>query len=614
MLTSEEGLLTISKQLQVLFSQCVRVIVDSNPIRMIHALETMAVLFKHIFRKKFSNFGFDILHICGGGFERGDVIFKSMTANIVTLLRNDKLSVPEKSAAIALLSILVSGAENINQNSIIEYFYREDVFDALLGLFILAKDHSEANSSTLFGALFVCLSLINYQKYESARNPFTPRLADFHDAVGNRVLVDTLVHALQLCRQSSRAVIEERQKEAAQSILSKVLSSFWSSGDSGKAPPLSPEMLNARQGVALTILYEICHSNKDFFLRAFLEGHGWAWDQLQPGKRTIGAQSSSDSITQGKKPNAALQGQASLLREMLQLGSVLFLTVKDERSALHSKICLLSLTLLCEDESLLDCLHDERFAFNPPLITLRKSKTVPISAPPTDGGSSVLPPIVQLLDVLLEFLKNNVHNQLQVRLHWQCLAIFHRVLCYQKTNHLCLKRFKWDQLWKQMFRLLGFVSRDDWLRKAEVIELCELITTLFNMFITFGDTFLPSGTDYDFLYYELIRETRTISTLGDLIDKYAANSVLALQLENLRMIISHFKARIDQWTAANEGGTMTPEDVLGVIKRNYGSLKLTLLDNLDVFTPYMEQPTQVSFFRQLIRTVMIDYKPTASTL
>ncbi len=44
-----------------------------------------------------------------------------------------------------------------------------------------------------------------------------------------------------------------------------------------------------------------------------------------------------------------------------------------------------------------------------------------------------------------------------------------------------------------------------------------------------------------------------------------------------------------QWTAANEGGAMSPEDVLGVIKRNYGSLKLTLLDNLDVYTPYMEQ-------------------------
>jgi hypothetical protein len=83
--------------------------------------------------------------------------------------------------------------------------------------------------------------------------------------------------------------------------------------------------------------------------------------------------------------------------------------------------------------------------------------------------------------------------------------------------------------------------------------------------------------------------------------------------------------------AANEGALMSPEDVLGVIKRNYGrcvvcplwlsglslcvcSLKLTLLDNLDAYTPYMEQPAQVSFFRQLIRLVIADFKPTTSVL
>ncbi len=68
-LTSEEGLLGLAKSLHLLLSQCVRAVADSNPIRTVHALETLAVLFKHIFRKKFANFGFDILNLCGG-FER----------------------------------------------------------------------------------------------------------------------------------------------------------------------------------------------------------------------------------------------------------------------------------------------------------------------------------------------------------------------------------------------------------------------------------------------------------------------------------------------------------------------------------------------------------------
>ena len=78
-----------------------------------------------------------------------------------------------------------------------------------------------------------------------------------------------------------------------------------------------------------------------------------------------------------------------------------------------------------------------------------------------------------------------------------------------------------------MFRLLGFVAKDDWFRKPETIELAMSITTILNLFITYGDTFLPSGNDYDYLYYELIREAKTLSAVTLLIEKYAADSALA---------------------------------------------------------------------------------------
>ena len=40
------------------------------------------------------------------------------------------------------------------------------------------------------------------------------------------------------------------------------------------------------------------------------------------------------------------------------------------------------------------------------------------------------------------------------------------------------------------------------------------------------------------------------------------------------------------WTTSNEGVNLTPPDVLKLIKANYGVLKLTLLDNLDVKSLY----------------------------
>lgn len=79
-------------------------------------------------------------------------------------------------------------------------------------------------------------------------------------------------------------------------------------------------------------------------------------------------------------------------------------------------------------------------------------------------------------------------------------------------------------------------------------------------------------------------------------------------MENISAIVAHFSQRIEAWSRANEGAALSPDDVLQVIKRNYGSLKLTLLDNLDVFAPYMENPGQVSFFRQYIRLLVSDTK------
>ena len=35
--------------------------------------------------------------------------------------------------------------------------------------------------------------------------------------------------------------------------------------------------------------------------------------------------------------------------------------------------------------------------------------------------------------------------------------------------------------------------------------LCPQVATIFNLFITYGDTFLPSPVTYDELYYEIMR-------------------------------------------------------------------------------------------------------------
>lgn len=42
-------------------------------------------------------------------------------------------------------------------------------------------------------------------------------------------------------------------------------------------------------------------------------------------------------------------------------------------------------------------------------------------------------------------------------------------------------------------------------KTSDIFSLASQVVNIFNLFITYGDTFLPSPTSYDELYYEIIR-------------------------------------------------------------------------------------------------------------
>ena len=48
--------------------------------------------------------------------------------------------------------------------------------------------------------------------------------------------------------------------------------------------------------------------------------------------------------------------------------------------------------------------------------------------------------------------------------------------------------------------------------------------------------------------------------------------------------------------------------ILDVVRANYDSLTLKLQDSLDLFESYAENPTFTSFFTNLIRSMVTDYR------
>ncbi|KAL5470714.1 hypothetical protein EMCRGX_G028720, partial [Ephydatia muelleri] len=137
------------------------------------------------------------------------------------------------------------------------------------------------------------------------------------------------------------------------------------------------------------------------------------------------------------------------------------------------------------------------------------------------------------------------------------------------------------------------------------------IVRIFNLFITYGDTFLPNPAIYDDLYYELIRMRKVFDDIYIMGVKHSNGPLkevcerLLSHIVNVRAISTHFVPKIDHWCTANEIASITPDQVLDVVRSNYDSLTLKLIDGLDHYDRYTEKPKETLFFTQLVGVLWV---------
>ncbi|XP_067881994.1 armadillo-like helical domain-containing protein 3 [Heterodontus francisci] len=62
------------------------------------------------------------------------------------------------------------------------------------------------------------------------------------------------------------------------------------------------------------------------------------------------------------------------------------------------------------------------------------------------------------------------------------------------------------------------------LEKYNIFALALMVVNLFNVFITYGDTFLPTPSSYDELYYEIIRMHQVFDNLYSMVLRLSTNS------------------------------------------------------------------------------------------
>ena len=224
-----------------------------------------------------------------------------------------------------------------------------------------------------------------------------------------------------------------------------------------------------------------------------------------------------------------------------------------------------------------------------------------------------------VLDLMVETLLSHLRRNLPMDLYARCLGIVHRLLCYQKRCRVRLT-YNWQELWTALISVVKFIvsNESQLIPKYNIFVLAMQVINLFNLFITYGDTFLPSPTSYDELYYEIIRMHHVFENLYAMALRHstsggqwkATSNRIANDLVNIRAIINHFTTKIDSWAAMRKISALTENQVLEVVRANYDSLTLKLQNNLDHYVKYSEKPHETTFFTQLMRSLTSQFRQT----
>lgn len=592
---SYEELSALKETVNNLFYQCVQILKDGNQIRAMNSLQTLCALVHGVFSKNHVDYGFDIINILIG-FNSADQLMQTLIEQLSHFLCLD-YPATLKSLSLKFFLILVTATENVSQNTLLEYLMMNSAFEAIIQLL---KD-TKSRQYHGYDALLLLTTLVNYRKHEAA-NPYIVKLSIIDDEMA----LNGFGQVVSLALSDFNRKFSEEELKPHSSFLSS-LSSFVESMFISEEGDLDRYNIKANNAVLLA-LYEAVHLNRNFLIT------------LTHCQVDASGQFRAPSLTElpdVKTPSLVHDDcnlpPSNLLVTFLEFSSIIMLNTKDESNMNTCKLCFIILTCITEDQYANSIIHDVNLVYKVQLHRMRmRHRKVSF-----DRYNAYRPLACPLLDLMVEFILSHLTKCLPFELYHLCLGVIHRILCYQKKTRVRLQ-YNWKELWTALISLVKFlVTQESLLAKnCNIFHLSIQVMNVLNLFITFGDTFLPSPSCYDELYYEVIRMNIVFDNLYSLTLRYTTvdgewkefAAKLMNSLVNIRAIINHFTPKIDSILSENNISALTEEQVLEVVRNNYDTLTLKLYDNLDQFERYTEKPIETAFFTPLVRSVISEFK------
>uniref|UniRef100_A0AAY3ZY83 Armadillo-like helical domain-containing protein n=1 Tax=Denticeps clupeoides TaxID=299321 RepID=A0AAY3ZY83_9TELE len=604
-----EEVMKIQDNINSLFHHCVQALGEEHQIKVVNALQTLCALFRGVHQKNKSASGFDIINMLMG-FDKAEHRMKDLMESLNTLLCGES-SDSLKSLCLKLLLCLVTVTDNISQNTILEYVMINSIFEAILQIL------SDVSSRRQHGydAVVLLALLVNYRKYESV-NPYIVKLSILDDEPTLDGMGMVVHQALTEYNRQYKDKEEENQGGFFSTLTSMVIASFLDNSDL---------LMTFRTNEAILLaLYEAVHLNRNF-ITVLAQSHPEINMATTPAiaapttpTTPLGTTPPSlDMMNSTELPLDPNLQTSNLLITFLKYSSIVMQDTKDEHRLNSARLCLIILTCIAEDQYADAILHDDNMNFRVNLhrMPMRHRKKA------ADKNMPSRPLVCAVLDLMVEFIVTHMMKDFPMDLYLRCVQIIHKLICYQKRSRIRL-HYTWRELWSALINLLKFLLSNETvlLAKHNIFHLALLVINLFNMFITYGDTFLPTPSSYDELYYEIVRMHQVFDNLHCMVLRVSTNtgqwkepaSKVTHALVNIRAIINHFNPKIESYAAVNHISQLSEDQVLEVVRSNYDTLTLKLQDGLDQFERYSEQPKEAAFFKELVRSISLNVRKNVS--
>ncbi|XP_041124842.1 armadillo-like helical domain-containing protein 3 isoform X2 [Polyodon spathula] len=575
-----DELMKIKDNINSLFQHCIQALGEEHQIRVVNALQTLCALFRGVHQKNKSTSGFDIINMLMG-FDKAELRMKDLMESLDTLLCGDG-SESLKSLCLKLLLCLVTVTDNISQNTILEYVMINSIFEAIL----------------------------------QSVNPYIVKLSivDDETTLNGKGLV--ISQALSEYNRQYKDKEEENQGGFFSALTTMVGSMFIADAE---------EKISVQTNEAILLaLYEAVHLNRNF-ITVLAQSHpeiDLVTTLSTPVPTTptapLGtAPPSVDVMSSTELPLDPNLQTSNLLITFLKYSSIVMQDTRDEHRLNSAKLCLIILTCIAEDQYANAFLHDDNMNFRVNLhrMPMRHRKKG------ADKNICSRPLVCAVLDLMVEFIVTHMMKEFPMDLYLRCVQVVHKLICYQKKCRVRL-HYTWRELWSALINLVKFLMSNETvlLTKYNVFHLALLVINLFNMFITYGDTFLPTPSSYDELYYEIVRMHQVFDNLYCMVLRLSTNagqwkeaaSKVTLALVNIRAIINHFNPKIESYAAVNHISQLSEDQVLEVVRSNYDTLTLKLQDGLDQYERYSEQPKEAAFFKELVRSISLNVRKNVS--